>query len=165
MNQNLLNIINKVHLDCFRLCKQSVGKYLPVPGNIGIFCQSDEQYKFLEQERAKLTFISDNQKQKYFQLKNKIIMPEINGIPETIYTWLYIRKPALDTPEWGDVDFTLSIDEYRIYKNQVIEEKMSGVNIYDRPGWDMIEIKDPSSKGIAYITTQSMAEKVHIRFD
>ena len=105
--EQLLETIKYTHFKCFALCKKVFGKHLPVAGNIGIFCHYDDEYKLLTKIREELTKKSDNWNQKYFLLHKPIIIPAKNNIPETIYTYLYIRKPD-QHKEIGDADFVIN---------------------------------------------------------
>ena len=157
----LIKITNKVHSDCFELCKMATGKYLPVAGNIGIFCQSEDEFKRFLKLREQITEPSNNPNQKYFLLKEPIV---VSG---TVYTYLYIRKPD-PTPYGkylGDLDFVLEPKEYAEFKSKVERGEIPGAEMYDRPGWDTIEITDPNISSVAYISTQEFAEKVRVRFD
>lgn len=163
--KKLLDIIAVVHQGCFEICKDSLGKYLPVAGNIGIFCQTEDDFQMFTRVREEITEPSINPNQKYFRLKEPIVLPTVNGIPETTYTYLYIRKPSPDSPELGDVDFVLPANEYVALKQRILSgEKIKGAQIYNRPGWDNIEIRDSQIKALTYVSTQEMAEKVRIKF-
>jgi hypothetical protein len=86
-------------------------------------------------------------------------------MPETVYSYLYIRKPAADSPEAGDVDFVLSTENYKQLKAKLQSGfKIKNAAIYDKPGWDNIEIRDPQINALAYVGTQEMAEKARIKF-
>lgn len=164
--KELLDIVHEVHLGCFRLCKVVIGNYLPIAGNMGVFCQSQDDFERFTRVREELTESCDNPNQKYYRLRRPIVIPSTDDLPETSYTYLYIRKPAEDTPELGDVDFILPYDEFVLLKNRVANgENVSGASIYSRPGWDMVELKNPSVRAVAYISYQEMAEKVRVRFD
>lgn len=161
----LQNLIQKIHEGCFTLCKQALGKYLPVAGNIGIFCQSKNDFAIYTKIREEITYPSNNPDQKYFELKIPIVVHSSGDVPEATYTHLYIRKPNINSPESGDVDFVLSPSEYLQLKQKILNgEKVEGASIYDRPGWDNIEIRNPKIDALAYISTQEMAEKVRVKF-
>ena len=96
--ERLFKIIREVHFDCFRLCRLTFGEYLPTAGNIGVFCQSETDYQQFTDVRKQITKMSRNPNQKYFRLKHSIVIQAYKDIPETIYTYLYIRKPSADTP-------------------------------------------------------------------
>ena len=69
-----------------------------------------------------MTDISDNWNQKYYRLHAPITIPAQGDIPETEYTYLYIRKPD-QHKEVGDVDFVLDKKEYTELKNALSEGK------------------------------------------
>lgn len=89
----LLEAIKYIHLACHQLCKQSFGNYLPNAGNMGVFTHYNDEYDRLTKLREELTLPSDNPNQKYYQLHNPIVISAEGDIPETTYTYLYIRKP------------------------------------------------------------------------
>src|SRR3989344_5531803 len=87
----LKQAIEYTHLACFKLSKLVFGKYLPVAGNIGVFCHYDHEYKFLTDIRKELTYESDTMFTKYYHLEEPIVIPPKEDISETTYTLLYIR--------------------------------------------------------------------------
>jgi hypothetical protein len=84
-----------------------------------------------------------------------------------MYTHLYIRKPD-PTPYGqynGDVDFVLSGDEYVELKKLLLDgEEIKVAQIYDRVGWDTIQLIWPGINSVGYISTKEFAEKVRVRF-
>jgi hypothetical protein len=58
--RQLLEAIKYTHFKCFELCKEVFGRYLPIAGNIGIFCHYDDEYKFLTELREQLAKKTDN---------------------------------------------------------------------------------------------------------
>jgi hypothetical protein len=110
--QKLRDAIEYMHFESFRLCKNSFGKHLPVAGNVGVFCHYDEEYEELVKIREELTEDSDNWNQKYYKLHSPITILAKDEIPETTYTYLYIRKPDPYRHHIGDIDFVLGVDEY-----------------------------------------------------
>lgn len=163
--KKIFELINEIHLGCFILCKDAIGEYLPIAGNIGIFCQTEDDFLEFTKAREKITEPSSNPDQKYYRLIEPFIILASKDIPQTIYTHLYIRKPANDSPELGDIDFILSLKEYLSLKQKIVEGiKIKGASIYNRPGWDNIELRNPKINALAYISTQEMAEKVRIKF-
>jgi len=169
MSDNLhpLQVMKQIHRDCHQLCSRLLGKSYGVAGNIGVFSRNDKDYKMLTSYQIDVTETSGNPNQKYFQLKSAIIIPAEGDIPESIYTYLYIRKPD-PTPYGlylGDIDFVLKPQEYHDLKNSLLTGAIiKGVEIYDRPGWDMLQLTDPGISSVAYLCTQEMAEKVRVRF-
>lgn len=165
-NKELVHAINEISFDCHKLCRLVLGKYLPVAGNMGVFCHSDEEYEVLTKIREELTEPSNNPDQKYFRLYESIVVPASKDIPEAVYTHLYIRKP--DPSPYGkylgDVDFVLEPNEYLALKGSVSQGKINGAEIYDRPGWDTFQITDPSMNSIAFVSTKEFSEKVRVKF-
>ena len=162
----LLEAIKHIHFDCYKLCNQVFGTYFSNAGNIGVFSHTDEEYKYLSKLQEELTEPSDNPHQKYFHLKQSILVPAENNVPEATYTHLYIRKPD-PTPYGnylGDVDFFLEPATYTKLKNQILSGTViKSAQIYDRPGWDMIQLSDPTIASVGYISTQAMAEKIRLK--
>lgn len=153
--EQFLEAIRHIHFACFELCKQSFGKYLPVAGNIGVFCHYEDEYKFLTQLRKELTEESDNVNQKYFHLHNPIVIPARGDVPETTYTYLYIRKPDPYRFHVGDVDFVLEKDKYHELKKSLQGGAVvKGARIFERPDSDMIEFFDPDYDVLAYVASK-----------
>lgn len=160
----LLEAIKYVHFACFELCKQSFDKYLPVAGNMGVFCHYDDEYKFLIELRKKLTEESDNVNQKYFRLHKPIIVPARGDVPETTYTFLYIRKPDPYRFHVGDVDFVLDEDKYQELKKSLQAGKViKGARIFERPDLDMVELYDPDIDALGFVSPREMTEKVRAK--
>jgi hypothetical protein len=163
----LLEAIKHIHFECYKLCKASFGRYLLNAGNVGVFCHYEDEYKYLTSIRKEMTEESDNVNQKYFRLQNSIVIPAKDDIPETTYTHLYIRKPDQSAygKYVGDVDFVLEEDEYTKIKNKLLNgEAIKGAEIYDRPGWDTIQITDTDVDAIAFLSTKEFSEKVRVKF-
>ncbi len=159
----LLKAIAHTHFACYKLCKQSFGKYLPNAGNIGIFCHYNDEYEFLTKLREQLTEASDNINQKYYRLHKPITFPAKGGIPRTTYTHLYIRKPDPYRHQVGDVDFYLEPEKYKSLKELVAKGEVAGARIFPRPDLNMIELHDPDIDALGYISTHKMTEKVRIK--
>lgn len=150
----LIKAIKHVHFSCHKLCKQSIGRYLPISGNVGVFCHYDDEYEFLTKMREELTKLSDSINQKYYRLHKPIIIPAKGDVPETTYTYLYIRKPDPYRYQVGDVDFYLESKEYAKLKQSIKKgKKIKGARIFPRPDLDMIELLDPDVDCCGYITT------------
>jgi len=147
----LLDAIEYIHLECFKLCKNSLGKFFPVSGNIGVFCHYGEEYKLLTDIQKELTEIPDDPKQKYLPLRQPIIIPAKDGIPETTYTHLYVRKPDPYRHHVGDMDFLMTPEEYKKLKERVVEGKVKGARNPNHPSHDMVEFFDPDSDVLGYI--------------
>lgn len=160
----LLEAIKYIHFACYKLCKQSFGEYLPNSGNIGVFCHYDDEYKYLIDVRTKLTEASDNVDQKYFKLHEPITIQAEGDVPETTYTYLYIRRPDPYRHHVGDVDFYLEESEYRKLKEEMLNGKqIKGARVFERPDLDMIELYDPDVDALGYVSTSKMTETVRIK--
>ena len=160
----LFEAIEYIHFSCFKLCKEAFGKYLPIAGNIGVFCHYNNEYEFLTKLREELTEKSDNFNQKYYHLHNSIIISQKGDIPETIYTHLYIRKPDQYRAQVGDVDFVLDKKKYIKLKNLLSNGvEINGAKIFDRPDLDMIELSNPDIDTLAYVSTKTMTERVRVK--
>ncbi len=167
MNERLTQRIERTHKDCHKLLKQALGYYLPVAGNIGIFCQSEEEYNNFIVFKDQNTYPSDNPNQKYFQLLEPVTISISDQLPKATYTYLYIRKP--DPSPYGkylgDVDFVMESSDYESLVERVENGEVEYASLYDRPGWDTIQIIDPNVRSVAYISTKEFSEKVRVKFD
>ncbi len=163
-NKNeLLEAVEYTHLKCFELCKKVFGRYLSVAGNIGIFCHYDDEYKFLTKLREELTEKSDNWNQKYYRLHKPVTIPAQGDVPDTVYTYLYIRKPD-QHKEVGDADFVLDNKEFSKLKNSLLHGiEIKGIKILDRPNLDLIELSDPDIDALSFIGTKNMTENVRVK--
>lgn len=160
----LMEAIKHTHFECFKLCKEAFGKYLPVAGNMGIFCHYNNEYEFLTKLREEMTEKSDNFNQKYFRLHEPIVIPAQGDVPETTYTYLYIRRPDQYRAQVGDVDFVIDDNGYIDLKESLQNgAQINGAKIFDRPDLDMVELSDPDIDALAYISTQAMTEKVRVK--
>ena len=157
----LMKAILHTHMECHRLCRNSFSKFLPVAGNIGIFCHYDEEYEFLDKLRKELCEESDNINQKYFRLHKPIIIDKQGNIPRTVYTYLYIRKPDPYRAQVGDVDFVLDAKEYDLAKTTMLNgQPRKGARVFPRGDLDMIELFHPDVDALGYVTKKETAEKV-----
>lgn len=162
--EELGKAIGYVHLMCYKLCKQSFGKYLPNAGNIGIFCHYQDEYERLVKIRKQLTHPSNDPDQKYFELKQPIVVPAMDDMPESTYTHLYIRKPDIYRAQVGDVDFFLDQSEYDKLKTGLTNGKqIPGARVFPRNDLDMIELYNPDIDALGYVSTNIMTEKVRIK--
>ena len=57
----------------------------------------------------------------------------------------------------------MSDADYTEFKKSAESGVVEGANIYERPGWDMVELKTLDSDVLPYICTKEMAEKVRVR--
>jgi hypothetical protein len=141
-----------------------MGKYLPNAGNIGIFCHYDDEYEELIKIRKELTESSDNVNQKYYKLHEPIVIPAKDDVPETTYTYLYIRRPDPYRYQVGDVDFYLEPEKYNKLKHAMLNgKKVKGARVFDRPDLDMIELFDPDVDALGYISTAKMSATVRVK--
>jgi hypothetical protein len=160
----LFEAIKHTHFECYKLCKQSFGYYLPNAGNIGIFCHYDVEYEKLISIRQELTKASDNPNQKYFELLKPLAISAEGGVPEAVYTHLYIRRPDPYRHQIGDVDFYLEPQAYLELKTSLqYGKKMKGARVFDRPDLDMIELYDPDVDALGYVSTERMSESVRVK--
>ncbi|MCM2339154.1 MAG: hypothetical protein NDI62_01730 [Burkholderiales bacterium] len=157
--EQLMKAIKYTHIECSRLCYEAFNKYLPVAGNIGIFCHYDTEYEVLTKLRKGLTEESDNWNQKYFRLYKPIVIPEGNGVPGAVYTYLYIRHPDKEKPQVGDVDFVLGKDEFDELKNLSLNgSNINNIDIFYRPDLDMVRLSKINVDVLPYITTKTIKE-------
>lgn len=162
--QELVEAITHTHFECYKLCKQSFGYYLPNAGNMGIFCHYNEEYDLLTGIRKELTESTDNINQKYFRLHKPIIIPAKDDVSETTYTYLYIRRPDPYRSQVGDVDFYLEPDKYQELKQEMLNGKeVIGARVFDRPDLDMIELYDPDVDALGYVSTERMSTDVRVK--
>jgi hypothetical protein len=158
-NEELLEAIRHIHFESYKLCNHSFGYYLQNAGNIGVFCHYDEEYEYLIGLRKRLTEDSDNFNQKYFKLHNPVVIPAEGDVPETTYTHLYIRKPDPYRHHVGDSDFYIEQMKYDELKQSMLNgKKVNGARVFDRADLDMIELYDPDSDVLAYVSTHTMTE-------
>jgi hypothetical protein len=155
----LTKAIKHIHFECHKLCKQAVRKYLPISGNIGVFCHYDDEYAYLLKVREELTDSSDSFNQKYYRLHKPIVIPKRGDVPETTYTHLYIRQPDPYRYQVGDVDFYLEPKQYARLKQSIKNgKKIKGARIFPRADLDMIELFDPDVDCCGFIATWKMSK-------
>lgn len=161
----LLEAIKYIHFACYKLCKQSFGEYLPNAGNMGVFCHYEDEYDRLIAIRKEMTEDTGNLDQKYFKLYEPITIPAEGDVPETTYTYLYIRRPDPYRHHVGDVDFYLPPAEYAALKQAMLDghKTLPGARVFDRPDLDMIELYDPDVDALGYVSTETMATAVHVK--
>ncbi len=162
--EQLYEKVRYIYQQCSLLVKDSLGVVPPTAGNIAVFCQSDEDYSVCSAVAERLVKPSNNPDQKYFQLIEPIVIGDTDEFPGTTLEWLYIRKPSEDSPESGDVDYTMSEEDYERLKAQVNAGEIKNASIYARPGWDMVEFRNSQYDGLPYAATLPMQEKVRVRF-
>jgi hypothetical protein len=157
--EELLEAIKYTHFTSFELCKKALNKYLPVAGNIGIFCHYEKEFKILNEIRKKLTDpASPSFNAKYFRLYKPIVIPAKGDIPETTYTYLYVRQPDKFRNQVGDVDFVIEKEKYKkIEDSRVLN---NNVEIFNRPDLVMCELFNPDFDVLVYLTTRTMVEAI-----
>ena len=151
--EQLFEAIRYIHFACHKLCKQSMGTYLPVAGNIGVVCHFEDEYEFLKKLQSELTDLSQSVYSKYFRLHEPFIIPAKDDVPETMYSYLYIRKPDPIKHQVGDVDFYLEQEKHAELKQSLLNGKIiKGARVLaNRPELDFIELYDPDIDAWGYI--------------
>ena len=151
--KQLMDALEYVHAACHKLCKEPLGEYLPVAGNIGVFCHYDDEYVFLKKLQEELTDLSQSVYGKYFRLHTPITIPAKDDIPEATYSFLYIRKPDPNKPQVGDIDFYLEPEKYAQLKQSLLAgETVKGARtLPNRPDLDLIELYDSNVDVFGYI--------------
>jgi hypothetical protein len=149
-----MKAIEHIHFACYALCKQSVGKYLPVAGTIGIFCHYNEEYESLTQLQETLVDFSNSVNGKYFRLLNPIVISAKKDIPKAVYTHFYIRKPDPYRYQVGDADYFLETEKYFQLKQSLISgTAIKGARIVpNRPDFDYVELYDPDIDACGYVS-------------
>ncbi len=149
----LMQAITHIHFACHTLCKQAIRRYLPVAGNIGVFCHYDDEYAFLTKKRKEMTNSTESVYGKYFRLHEPIVIPAKNDIPKTTYTHIYIRKPDPNKHHVGDIDFYLEQEKYTELKQSLLDGKIikGARTLPNRPDLDLIELYDPNIDALGYI--------------
>ncbi len=162
--EELLEAWRHIHEESYKLCMNSFDQYLDNSGNLGIFCHYDDEYDRLVKIRETLTEPSDNPNQKYFRLHEPIIYKASESAPAWIYTHLYIRKPDPYRHHVGDLDFYLPPSDYQKLKQEFTKWKsLPWSRLFPRTDLDMIELYDPDSDVLAYVSTNMMSERVRIK--
>lgn len=149
----MMEAIKHIHFACHTLCKQFIGMYLSVAGNIGVFCHYDDEYIFLKKLQAELTDLSKSVYGKYFLLRKPIVIPAKGDIPETTYSYLYIRKPDSKKHQVGDIDFYLEPKKYAELKQSLLMGKVikGARTLPNRPDLDLIELYDSNIDAFGFI--------------
>lgn len=149
----LIKAITYIHITCHRLCKQSMGTYLPVAGNVGVFCHFDDEYMYLKNLQKEITDVSQSVYGKYYLLYKPILIPTKQDIPETIYSYLYIRKPDSKKHHVGDIDFYIDPKKYSELKQSLYDGKqIPGARMLpNRPDLDLIELYDAAIDTCGYV--------------
>lgn len=152
----LVTALTYIHSACHRLCLKTLGIYLPVAGNIGIFSHYDNEYVLLTRLQQEMTDPSLAVYGKYFRLHAPIQIPSNGVVPAATYTHLYIRKPDPEKPQVGDLDFFMEQERHAELKQSLIKGKiLKGIRILpNRPDLDLIELNDSDTDALGYIGTK-----------
>lgn len=165
MKGELIKRIGYIFQNCHSLVTEVFQDEYAISGNVGVFAQGEDEYISLKKQSEMLTKTSSNPNQKYFELKHPIVI-ESDGKRYEV-TYLYVRK--YDPTEYGrnkgDVDFVVSEESYASLRKKVENGDYPGAEIYNRPGWDNIQITRKGLDVVAYIGTMQMAKKARIKFD
>lgn len=147
----LYEALRYVHIQGHLLAKKTLHRYLPVAGNIGIFCHSDAEFEQLILIRDELIDQSTHWNHKYFKLISPIVFSSELDIPETTYRYLYIRPPEATQTNVGDVDFYLPKEAYEEMKQNVADGTYTGVSLLVRPDLELIRLEDPSIDVLSFV--------------
>lgn len=158
--EELLSAIRYLHAECAKLCNEAFGRYLPVAGNIGVFSHFEDEFRFLSELRKTLTDEKGNWNGKYFRLHEPITIPAQHGIPEAMYTHLYIRKPDAEKPEVGDIDYVLPREEFlRLVGSSKHGKTLNGIEICYRSDLNMLWLSRADRDILPYITDMYLTER------
>jgi hypothetical protein len=162
--EEMMEVIRHLHFESYKMCRNTLGRYLDISGNIGIFCHYEDEFAFLKIIQSEICYPSEDKNTKYFELKIPVIFPETNGIPQTTYTHLYIRKPDIYRSQVGDIDFYMDEQKYQNLKQEIIGGKvLKDARIFPRPDLDMIELFNPDIDVLTYVSTFKMSEQVRVK--
>ena len=93
-----------------------------------------------------------------------MVIPAMGDVPETTYTYLYIRKPDPNHPDVGDVDFYLEPEKYKKLKESLLAgKKITGASVFERPDLDLVKLHDPDVDAAAFVGTNKMSEIVKVK--
>lgn len=144
--------LNYVYETTHALTHKVLGEYLQNLGNIVIFCHYDDEFEYLDNFKKQITIDDDNINNKYFKLKDQIIIDRDGDRPGATLRYLYIRPPDPWRAQVGDVDFYLEPSRYKDLKDQISNgTAKKGLRIFPRDDLDMIEVYDPDFDVLAYI--------------
>jgi len=160
--QQLEKAIEHVHEACYKLCHMALDAYLPIAGNIGIFCHYDDEYEKLTALREQMTDSTIHFNKKYFKLHEPIVIAAHGKIPAATYEYLYVRQPDPYRAQVGDVDFVMRPDKYKELKNLLRSgTAINAARLYSgSSGLDMVELYDPDIDALGYLTTSTMTDKI-----
>lgn len=159
--ESLIECIQYLHETCHKLCYKHFGEYLPVAGNVGVFCHYPEEFKYLTKLREEMTDSSVHYKNKFFELHEPIRISAKDGIPAATYDYLYIRRLDPYRAQVGDVDFVLEPARHQALAATLnTEEFKNDARMFGRLEENMIELWSPDYDVMTYIVTESMDKKV-----
>jgi hypothetical protein len=166
--EQLSALVASLHNACSLICLEAYGKVFPVAGNVGIFCQNDQEYERFAGLAEQHTLPSDNPNQKYFELRFPIEVAPAAALPGAHYTHLYIRRPAPDSPERGDIDFVVGPEKFAQMLTDIAHDHgPRGARRYTQYGLDLIELHStgsvPPLAGLAYVSVLEVAVNMRIR--
>lgn len=142
--------LTHIHAACMKLCEKTLGVRLPNSGNIAYFCHYEDEYQHLLELSLSLT-TQNTHPLKYRQLQEPL------NINKLTYSHLYIRRPDPYRHHVGDIDLLIAQEEYNKLKQRLLDgESIKGVRIYPGDSLDMIELYDPDSDVLAYLTPQRL---------
>ncbi len=154
-----MGALEHLHETCNRLCFETVDTYLPVRGNIGVFCHDYAEFAYPSSLRETLTYPTPNYNEKYFPLKQPITFAEKDGIPAATYEYLYIRQVDPYRSQVGDVDFVMSPGPFEAYKAKLVTgEFRDGARCFERPEGNLIELWLPNYDVVSFIANNNMSE-------
>lgn len=157
----LMECIQYLHETCHELCHKHFGEYLPVAGNIGVFCHYPGEFAYLTKIREELTDQAVHYNNKYFKLYEPIHIPAKGAVPAATYKYLYIRKPDPYRAQVGDVDFVLEPARHQALAATLdTEEFRNDARMFGRAEENMIELWNPDYDVAAYLVTEAMDRKV-----
>jgi hypothetical protein len=153
----LLEAVRYIHEACHELVMESFGLYLPIVGNIGVFCHYENEYEQLLVVQKDMVDLSDEYNGKYFRLKEPIIIPKSEKAPTAVYTHLYIRQPDPYRPQVGDLDFYMPPTEYQKLKQSLAAgTSITGLRTFERSETDILELHNPDNDTLAYINPTTL---------
>lgn len=165
-NEEIIKKLEYIYQKSKDLLSLVMQKDYPVAGNIAIFAQSVKEFNTLNDFKKKITKPSNNPNQKYFELLEPLTFKYNNYLADT-FTHLYIRKldPSRYGKYLGDTDFVCSEEEYKSLKDLIQKGQFIGAEIYNRTGWDNIQITSEEFGVVSYLGTLEMALKSRVKFD
>lgn len=155
--------ISLIHTACHTLCQKAFGQTLPVAGNIGVFCHEFKEYEVLQSIVSKNILPDDHWNHKYYRLRSPIIIPASSSIPQSIYTYLYIRPPDDSHKQAGDVDFVIPKDRMDALKQELSSHACAipGLSLLEqRPDLDLLSLSDPSLPVLSLLGTRTITEQI-----